>query len=69
MSDMKEGFRMSGVRHPEPHSLRVDRTAIPGERIKRQFWCMCGYYIGEQYDTNARIKYRQHLPRRKKGTR
>lgn len=64
-----DGIRMTGVRHPEGHSLRVDRTAMPGESVRRQFWCTCGRVFGEQYDTNARIQYRQHLPRRKKVVR
>jgi len=61
MIGMPEGIRMSGVRHPEGHSLRVYRTARPGEKIQRTFWCSCGKGFGRQYDTNARVLYRWHL--------
>lgn len=56
MSDIQ----MPGVRHDTEHSLRVDRTAIPGERVKRWFWCTCGKRFGLQSDVGARNLYREH---------
>ena len=53
-------FQMGGVRHDDKHSLRVDRTAIPGEKAKRWFWCTCGKRFGFLSDLAARTLYREH---------
>lgn len=58
MSD--NGIRVDGVRHDPTHSLRVDQTAIPGEKIRRTFWCTCGEFFGTSYDSPALTAYRVH---------
>lgn len=55
-----EGIRVHGVRHDAVHSLRVDQTAIPGERVQRTFWCTCGDRFGTSYDAPALAAYRVH---------
>lgn len=55
-----QGYRLGGVRHDDDHSLRAATTAVPGERVERDFRCICGVEFGRQYDTNARIAYRRH---------
>ena len=55
-----KGLRVSGVRHDDAHSLRVDRSIAPGAKEARTFWCTCGHKFSRQYDTLAIRLYRAH---------
>ena len=60
MDNTQDGFKVSGVRHDDAHSLRVNRTLPPGAREERTFWCTCGERFGAAFDSPARAAYRAH---------